>query len=157
MVEYGRKSGIILITAFRTLLNLKNMWNSFRLTLTEPAVIQRVGKMQEVLGIAVKVEDEISFKDNSYLAMSAQPTTDSSYLRGDNFGYPIQMSFRRLTESEAAKTQKVLRSARISIWKKDCGLCLVRLADTNRPEDNVECTYEEAIKLIVERLKKTLG
>jgi hypothetical protein len=160
LVEYGRKSGIIPIAAFLTLLKpnlVKNMWNSFILTLVEPAVIQRIGKMKEALDIAARVEDEISLEDGSYLAMSVQGTNDSSYLRGKGFGFPIQMSFRHLTGSEAAKTQKRLCGASMSIWKRDDEFCLVMLADTNRPEDNIECDYENALRLIVERLKKTLS
>jgi hypothetical protein len=97
LVEYGRKPAIIRIAAFLTLLKLYFMWNSFRLILVEPAMIQRAGKLQEALEIATKVEDQISFNDGSYLEMSVQETTSSAHVRLNGFYFPILISVTRLT------------------------------------------------------------
>ncbi len=126
------------------------MWDDFKLTISEPAVIRRIGKMEQVLDIAERVEDGVRFKDGSFLKMSAQDTTDSSYLRLDDFWFPVQLTVKRV---EGQLKQVTLGRVHISFWKRHDSRCLVMFDQKNSPENNFNGDYKEALDWIVEKLK----
>ncbi len=127
------------------------MWNSFKLTLVEPATIQRRGKFQEALEIAMKIEDEIQYDDDSHLMVTIEATTDSSYMRLNGYFFPIHIQVKRMIG------QSIHSIAIMSFWRRDDGGCLIMLKQTNIPEDNPECGYPEALTKIIEVLKAKLA
>ncbi len=130
------------------------MYNSFKLTLVQPAIMQRLGKLASAIEIATSVEDAISFEDGSYLVMSIQETRDSSYARLKGFYFPILITVTRMTGEQESKR---ISRASMAFWQKNDGHCLVMLRYTNKPADNPECNYQEAIAKIIETLKAELA
>lgn len=133
------------------------MQSSFKLIIENPAWILRVGKSDQVIQIAAAIQDAVHFEDESYLEITALYTSDSSYVQGEDFRFPVKFYITRLTSSNTEQAQEKLGTARIVFWKKDDETCLIRLAKTNKPEDNIECDYQTALRLITERLQKELS
>ena len=122
------------------------MENDVRFTIIEPAVVQRVGKMQQAFDLAVRLEEGVRFNDGSHLVMSARADFDSSYVRLNNFWFPIYVQI------QVMNGKKLQSLARVSFWKREeDSQCLVMI-DTNSPEDNFEGSYEEALNWTVHRV-----
>jgi hypothetical protein len=122
------------------------MKESFKLTIVEPAVIRRVGKLAELIELASRIEDEISFDDDSCISMNARYNTDSSYARLDDFWFPVQVVVR---VTLGKKLQSVVS---LSFWKREeDSRCLVMFS-SNRPEDNFDGGYEEALAWTIRRV-----
>lgn len=132
------------------------MWNAFRLTIEEPAVVRRVGMMDGVLDVADKLEDEIQFEDGSYLLMTAHYMNDSLYCRLRNFWFPVYMVIHR-QQGEGSKKTTVSRCD-ITLWKREeDSRCLVMLNSVNTKENNFEGPYEEALGWILTMVRGCLS
>lgn len=128
------------------------MWNSFELTIREPSIVRRVGKMETILDIADKIENGVTLVDGSYLAMNAHYTTDSSYARADDFFYPICFTVRQQIGQMKKTTVSI---AEFSFWRRESdSRCLVMFNFSNSPENNFEGEYEEALNWIIRKIKK---
>jgi hypothetical protein len=128
------------------------MWNSFELTIREPSMVRRVGKMETLLDIADKIENGVTLVAGSYLAMNAHYTTDSSYARTDDFFFPICFAVRRLV-GQIKKTS--VSTTEFSFWRRENdSRCLVMFNFSNSPENNFEGEYEEALSWIIRKIKE---
>jgi hypothetical protein len=128
------------------------MWNSFKVTIEEPAVVQRVGKLPLLIELVTRIEDGIHFEDGSYLNARAHYSVDSSYARLRGFFFPLFLGIA------VKRDQKTENDVHVSFWNRDADdRCLVMI-DTNRPEDNLEGSYQEALAWTVKRVaEKTNG
>lgn len=134
------------------ILNDKIMWNDFKLTISDPSTVKRVGKMDLLLDIAEKIEGVAWFEDGSYLAMSAHYTTDSSYTRLNGFLFPLCVRIQRLM---GQTTKVTVSTAQFSFWKRESdSRSLVMFGFSNAPENNFEGSYEEALAWIVGKIKE---
>lgn len=130
------------------------MWNDFKLTISSPATVTRVGKMTIVLALASKLEENICFSDATYLAMSANCNTDSSDMRLHNFFFPVHLTFRRL-EGETEK--KAISSVRASFWQREGdSRCLVMFNSSNAAENNFEGSFEDALDWLTKKIEANL-
>ncbi len=130
------------------------MWNGFKLTIREPSMVRRVGKMETLLDISDKIENGVTLVDGSYLAMDAHYTTDSSYARTDNFFYPICFTVRRQT----GQMKKIsVSTTEFSFWRRENdSRCLVMFNFSNKPENNFEGEYAEALGWIVGKINELI-
>ena len=128
------------------------MLNTFKLTITEPSLIRRVGMMNTLLDIADRMTNEIRFSDNSYLTMSVcYRTDDSSYARPNGFNFPLCVTLRR-QKDESDKTTIVAR-VKFALWERDDSHCMVMFNLSNSPENNLDSSYMETLDWIVEKVK----
>ena len=112
------------------------MSQNFKLIITNPNTLERIGKLSDTFAIARKIEGEVTYDDDNYLAVSVRHDTDSSYHRHEGFGFPILITVRRLKGEARPICQK---KQDFAFWRRNSdGRCLVMYAKSNSPENNFE-------------------
>ena len=123
-----------------------------RLEIEGPAVMRRVGKLEIALDLATRIDDDVRVEAGHVLAMSAWCSDDSSHMRSADFWYPIVMRIDVKKERKTVGEYQIVK-----FWKKDSDdIALVSIGMSNRPENNFEGKYADAIAWAVQQLSQRI-